>query len=288
LLQQNDHFTDAAALTPGFTGDGTAATRNTAHGNDNASTVELSLQVIHDLQSFLSVICMAAEAAEDIAPDGRPPREYLTAIRENAIHATRLCAELRSVLRNEAQHPDRSIIELSELVRSMKPLLENLPSRESVIHFDLAEGLPQILANPSQIREALLALVTNAAEALQNKSGCILVRTRFDPAGKPSVGVVLEDARHASDQAGGVVLEVCDTGCGAEATTVGRLCDQSFTTKANGSGLGLASVRRIIREHHGWITIDTEQGAGATLSCFLPLTHRHREDELKDGAPLRT
>jgi signal transduction histidine kinase len=274
-MLQFDLYPDARAVSPDNPGKRSAPSpyfQESGLPDDNPSTVDLSLQVLHDLQSCLSVICMAAEAAGGVTPDGRPPCEYLTAIRENALHATQLCVELRSALNDEAHHPDRSIVEISDLVRSMEPLLETLTTGRSIIHFDLAVGLPLFLGNSSHIREALLALVTNAAEALQDMSGCILVRKRFDAAGEPLAGVVLEDARNESDQPGGVVIEVCDTGCGAAAGTIGRLCEQSFTTKATGSGLGLASVRRIIREHHGWITIDTKPGAGATMSCYLPKT----------------
>jgi two-component system cell cycle sensor histidine kinase/response regulator CckA len=236
------------------------------------SAVVYSLQIVHDLQTFLSVISMAAEAAGHPSNDGRPAREYLNAIYDNALHAHRLCLEMRAVLNNEAVELEKSAIDLSDLVRRMAPLLKTMVPQDSVIHFELTDGLPLVSGNASQLHESLLALVTNAAEALAGASGCIFVRVKHKAAGKPLSGVVFERADGEPTSLEGVLLEVSDTGCGIDDATLACIRDHSFTTKRDGSGLGLASVRRILRNHSGYVLIDTKQGGGTTVRCFVPHT----------------
>jgi nitrogen fixation/metabolism regulation signal transduction histidine kinase len=128
-------------------------------------------------------------------------------------------------------------------------------SRESRAKFvaELAEGLPQAMADASQMRMVLNNLLKNSVEAMP-QGGTVSVRTR--------------DEGGAGD--GWVVLEIEDTGTGMDEETLARAADAYFTTKAKGSGLGLAVVHKIVLQHGGRFEIESEPGKGTKVTMRIP------------------
>ena len=124
------------------------------------------------------------------------------------------------------------------------------------IHYRFEDGLPLIEADQAQIRQVLMSVITNAAEALEPDGGTIEVRGDT---------VELPDRRlqYADDLPAGrfVRLEVEDNGVGMDGESLGRLFDPFFTTKFIGRGLGLAAVAGIVRVHRGAIHVTSELGA---------------------------
>jgi two-component system, cell cycle sensor histidine kinase and response regulator CckA len=160
-------------------------------------------------------------------------------------------------------------LDLSELVEEMTRLLEVSLSSRAVLRFDIATDLPLVEVDPSQIRQVVMNLVTNASDAVEGTSGSITVRT----------GLVRADARYlrshwVSDglEAGDFVfVEVSDTGRGMNAETQARLFDPFFTTKRQGRGLGMAAVLGIVRGHSGAIRVYSEEGRGTSIKVLLPV-----------------
>jgi CheY-like chemotaxis protein len=122
--------------------------------------------------------------------------------------------------------------------------------------------------DPSQLRQLILNMVTNASESLGEESGVIFVST----------GVVHCDVAHlqscdvstASGEGLYVFVEVSDTGCGMDEETRRRVFDPFFSTKFTGRGLGLAAVLGIVRGHGGAVRIDSQIGRGTTIRVLLP------------------
>lgn len=124
----------------------------------------------------------------------------------------------------------------------------------------------------NQLRQALLQLVVNAAEALPEGSGLVRVRTGLMHANES----YLEGAYLAPQLPAGLYayLEVEDSGVGMDADTQGRIFDPFFTTKFPGRGLGLAATLGIVRGHGGAIVVESEPGSGTKVRLLLPAERR--------------
>jgi CheY-like chemotaxis protein len=141
-------------------------------------------------------------------------------------------------------------------------------SKNAMTRYSLAEGLPAVESDATQIRQVVMNLITNASDALDDMRGIITVTT----------GVMECDEAYLSESylddrlPGGtyVTLEVSDTGCGMDSETIRRIFDPFFTTKFTGRGLGLAAVLGIVRGHKGAIKVYSEVGKGTTIKVLLP------------------
>jgi two-component system cell cycle sensor histidine kinase/response regulator CckA len=144
------------------------------------------------------------------------------------------------------------LLDISREVREMATLLRTAISKQATLVYDLASDLPAVRADPTQMRQIVMNLITNASDALGDSAGVITLRTT------------------ASTEGNEVVLEVSDSGGGMDTDTLQRIFDPFFTTKFSGRGLGLAAVMGIVKGHHGQIRIRTAPGQGTTFRIFLP------------------
>ncbi|MCF8060872.1 MAG: response regulator [Deltaproteobacteria bacterium] len=150
--------------------------------------------------------------------------------------------------------------------------------KEMRVHLDLAEGLGLVEADLSQIRQAVLNLCINAAEAMPG-GGELRIRTR----GRR--GDEVREARPDAKHCDYVKMTILDTGVGMDQETMARVFDPFFTTKGvgQGTGLGLASVHGIVESHGGLIEVDSEVGRGTRFDVYLPVAvGRGREGKLME------
>jgi two-component system, cell cycle sensor histidine kinase and response regulator CckA len=131
------------------------------------------------------------------------------------------------------------------------------------LNTDLNVGLPVVEANPAQLRQVVINLINNAADAIGERSGVIAMRTSRVMIPRPEGGTCCY-----------VELTVSDSGCGIDPTNRHRIFDPFFTTKPAGHGLGLAIVNRIVREVGGHIHFETEVKRGTTFQILLPAHER--------------
>lgn len=153
-------------------------------------------------------------------------------------------------------------LDLSGVILETAKLLEASVPKKIRLHFDLATGPAMIEADPDQLRQLVLNLVTNAAEAIGEGPGAITIRT--SPRHWP----------HGSDDlAAGqyVALEVEDTGIGMEESVRSRVFEPFFSTKFLGRGMGLAAVMGIARAHKGTVHVTSEPGQGSVFTVFFPV-----------------
>jgi two-component system sporulation sensor kinase A/two-component system, sporulation sensor kinase E len=116
---------------------------------------------------------------------------------------------------------------------------------------EIASGLPALALDPAKIRQVLVNLIQNAAEAMRD-GGSVTVRASPFPDGD------------------GVVLAVEDDGPGIAAEDLGKIFQPFFTTKYTGTGLGLSISQSLIEQHGGRIEVDSAPGRGTTMFVFLP------------------
>src|SRR5918994_553771 len=228
--------------------------------------------IAHDFNNLLHVVLGNADIALSNLNTGSPAREPLEEVVRATLRAADLTRQLLAYSGKGAfvvRHLD-----LSTEVREMATLLRTSISKQATLAWELVSDLPAISADPTQIRQVVMNLITNASDALGGGGGTITLRTgiadlqeleqqRF---GRPPHG---EDPPER-DNGPLVYLEIGDSGQGMSPDTLSRIFDPFFSTKFSGRGLGLAAVMGIVRSHHGFIRIRTELGRGTAFRVLFP------------------
>jgi two-component system cell cycle sensor histidine kinase/response regulator CckA len=157
----------------------------------------------------------------------------------------------------------------------MLGLLHASMTQKGSLELDLAEDLPTVEGDATQIRQVILNLVTNASEALGEGDGKVRVRTRLLAADAR----LLSDSFGAPEPATGeyVALEVSNTGEGMDPALSARIFEPFFTTKSSGSGLGLAAVLGIVSTHRGVIRVANQPDGGTLFQVLIPSSARRAE-----------
>jgi CheY-like chemotaxis protein len=174
-------------------------------------------------------------------------------------------------------------LDLHNLLREISHLLEATITRKAVVRYAFGENLPLVRGDATQIRQVVMNLMTNAAEAIHETSGIITIATglrhhRDDDPQPHWPGVQLPPGHYAT-------ITISDTGMGMDEATRSRIFDPFFTTKFTGRGLGLAAVLGIVKGHGGSIRVSSEPGRGSSFEVLLPaLMHSIEldEEELSD------
>ncbi len=145
--------------------------------------------------------------------------------------------------------------------------------KEITIERELEDNLFSIAADQGQIEQVLLNLYVNASDAMPG-GGKLFLKT------KNETHLNIKGDRYNPKPGNYVQLTISDTGTGMDKATMERIFDPFFTTKAmgRGTGLGLASVYGIIKNHDGYIDVDSVKGRGTTFTIFLPATEKRVED----------
>jgi PAS domain S-box-containing protein len=225
--------------------------------------------VAHDFNNLLTPILGDASLALMDLPPGSPLRSRLERIQRSAHHAAALTNQLLDYAGIGSL--DVEPINVSKLMLEMSELLESAVSKRARLECELSADLPAVKADPSQLSQVVLNLITNASEAVEARpdgprritlrSGA--VQANRETLERALLGEGLPEGRY-------VFFEVADTGCGMDAETRGRIFDPFFTTKFTGRGLGLAAVLGIVRKHRGAIEIESEPGQGTRIRVLCP------------------
>lgn len=224
----------------------------------------LSGCVAHDFTNMLQVILGFVEMALEGVDPASALYGDLVEIRTAARRSTDLTRELLEVARKQSVSP--KVIGLSDTVAGMLKVLRRLTGEKIELAWLLAAGDTSVKIDPAQIHQILTNLCVNARYAIAD-AGKITVET----------GVMTTDAACCSGHADAVpgeyvTLTVSDTGCGMDHATLGHLSEPVSDTKVAGesTGLGLSAVYGIVRQHKGFITVNSEPGKGTTFQICLP------------------
>ena len=231
---------------------------------------QLAGGVAHDFNNLLGIISnYAAFISEEVTKE--PPQADWQAVRDDiqqiehaAQRAAGLTRQLLAFGRREVVQP--RVLNLNDVIGSVVRVLVGTLGEHVELGTDLAAGLCPVLADPGQIEQVLVNLASNARDAMP-ACGTLTIRTA-------STDI---DAAHEASLAGPgpgryVSLKISDTGTGMGREVADRAFEPFFTTKAraDGSGLGLATVHGIIAQAGGYVQIDSEPGTGTTVAILLP------------------
>ena len=198
--------------------------------------------------------------------------QHVEEVRMAGEQGAALTRELLAIARKQVAEPRP--IQINEVVASSKNLLRRLIGEpiELVVLLDpaLDSGAGLVLADPAQLRQVLLNLVLNARDALA-QGGTITLSTRAAKFPEASTGG-LSSKSEGESRRRAVSLVVRDNGCGMDMETRARLFEPFFTTKklGQGTGLGLATVQRIVSEAGGTIEVESDLGRGTSIAVFFP------------------
>jgi two-component system cell cycle sensor histidine kinase/response regulator CckA len=222
--------------------------------------------IAHDFNNILTSVLVNASLARHLAAG--EAGGHLEQVEKAARRAADLCQQLLAYAGKGKLVTER--INLSELVRGTASLLEVTISKNTRLELQLADGLPPVLADVTQLRQIVMNLVINAADAIGEAPGRITIGTYACSAGTD----LLQQALGRPELPAGayVGLEITDNGCGMSPETIARIFEPFFSTKFSGRGLGLAAVQGIVQSHHGALFVESQPGSGATFRLLLPAT----------------
>jgi len=222
--------------------------------------------IAHDFNNLLMGILGNADLALLDLPASSTVRKNVLAIKEASQRASKVANQMLSYSGRERL--ERKRVDLNEMVSEVDHLLKASLSRSVVLKYDLSAQIPAVEVDATKVSQILLNLVLNAAEAIGERSGIVVIRTSVTECDDAirARAFLKENLTHKSC----VCLEVTDTGCGMSEETLSKIFDPFFSTKFTGRGLGLATLFGIVRSHHGAISVESRPGHGTTFKVLLP------------------
>jgi PAS domain S-box-containing protein len=234
------------------------------HAQKLESVGQLAAGVAHDFNNILTIIqgysdTLLTKCGADASLAG-PLKQISDASRR----AAALTRQLLLFSRKQVMQP--KILDLNAALRNLANMLPRLLREDIILQADYAADLPRIEADAGMLEQIVMNLAVNARDAMPN-GGQLLIRT--------AVAEISQDyANRRPDSRPGqfVCLTMTDTGCGMDDKTLQRIFEPFFSTKevGKGTGLGLATVYGIVKQHRGWIEVASQVGAGTTFQIFFP------------------
>lgn len=239
--------------------------------------------VAHDFNNHLLAIMGNADLMTQSLPSDTEQGHLLAEIQLAARRAGDLCNQLLAFA-GEGQFRIQPL-DLSATVTGMTDMLKVAVSRKIDLRLTMAPGLPPVAGDSARIRQVVMNLVVNAAEAIGDRPGTVTLKTGVCQAGDCQLTHwILTPGSGAHSF---VYLTVSDTGPGMDRETVARAFDPFYSTKPHGRGLGLASVLGIMRSHRGGVGVDTIPGQGTTVTVLIPFRPVPDHREVPDRIPTR-
>jgi two-component system, cell cycle sensor histidine kinase and response regulator CckA len=216
--------------------------------------------VVHDVNNVLMAIMGYAELLVPVPEHG----DALDGLKRSVRDAAALLRKILMFARGS--EADMRAVDVAAQVNDIADIVRGTFGRIYTVNVDLGEPLPALRADPTNLHQILLNLCVNARDAMPD-GGTLSLSGEAVTVGEE------EATPHGGRGGPHVVLRVGDNGTGMDPEVQSHLFDPFFTTKApdKGTGLGLATVLRLIRAHRGFVTVRSSVGEGSTFSCYFPL-----------------
>lgn len=238
--------------------------------------------VAHDFNNLLVAIMGNASLAHmELTSNPTAAASYLRDVETAAMRAADLARQMLAYSGKGSFVLEP--IDLSSLVMEMTSLLGASMPRKVSLEYDLPPGLPKVHGDATQVRQVVMNLVINAAEAMGDHPGTVQMRAgRFTATREHLAGMYPGGDAEPGEF---VYLDVIDNGAGMDHNTLTRIFEPFFSTKFTGRGLGLAAVLGIVRTHKGALSVRSAPGSGTTFRMILPVSVvAAPEDEARSAA----
>jgi PAS domain S-box-containing protein len=225
-----------------------------------AAIGQLGASVSHELRNPLGIIRNSAYYVNMKLGDAdEKVKKHLRIIDNEISRSNKIISDLMSFTREK-----KLALQKIHINTVVQDALLRTPVPDAVaVTVKLGEDLPPLMADPTQIEQVFINMITNAVQAMTSPSPSAPLRT-----GSVDTGGGLEISTRGED--GFIVTEFKDSGCGISEKNLGKLFEPLFTTKTKGIGLGLAVSKRIIEAHEGRIEVESEPRKGTTFTVKLP------------------
>ena len=237
--------------------------------------------IAHDFNNLLVGVMGNAEVALDMLPPDSPVRPYLEDIRSSGLRSSELIGQMMTFAGQGRFRIEQ--VSVDGLVRAMEPLLHAAVPKKVALRLDLPEQVTPVEADISQLRQAIMNVVLNAAEAIGTEVGEIAVRVRAMHADRAELAQFPTNPELPEGDY--VAIEIADSGPGIDATALQNLFDPFFSTKFAGRGLGLSAVLGILRGHHGAVKATSAPGRGSTFTLLFPAAAPESRRTASDAPP---
>jgi signal transduction histidine kinase len=225
--------------------------------------------IAHEFNNALCAVIPNIDLLKTKFPDNEEINKHTQPIQTSAQRMAHLTSQLLAYARGGKYRPQK--ISLNNLVQDTLPFMKHLIKVGIAVETDLDEDSCHVEADLTQLQMVLLAVMMNAAEAIETAGYIRLTTRREKTDGDFAKG-------HLDFQPGAYVsLTIEDSGSGMSEETRMRVFEPFFTTKFQGRGLGMAAVYGIVRNHDGFVVVDSELGKGTVVRIYLPES-RHKGD----------
>jgi signal transduction histidine kinase/DNA-binding response OmpR family regulator len=239
------------------------------HSQKLESVGRLAAGVAHDFNNVLTVIQGHTGLLRSDPALSPAMSESVQGIARAAERGGKLTSQLLAFSRRNVLQPQR--LDLNEVLTNLSSLLHRTLGEDINYQFDYASDLYPVYADAGLIEQVIMNLAVNARDAMP-RGGQLVIGTALADVDAGHV------ERHPGEARPGrfICLSITDTGCGMDHLTIGRIFEPFFTTKefGKGTGLGLATVYGIVKQHQGWIEVQSQVGEGTTFKIFLPPNER--------------
>ncbi|OPY14007.1 MAG: Blue-light-activated protein [Syntrophus sp. PtaB.Bin138] len=233
--------------------------------------------VAHDLNNVIGILIGYSELLLDEVDSASPLRPHAEYIKVGGERAAAIIQDLLTLARRGVQ--TRDVVNLNSVIEDLhdSPELQKLCSFHPHVKVETvcAPDLLNVKGSPVHLRKTVMNLVSNAAEAMP-RGGIVSIQTTNRYLDRPVPGY---DEIHEGDF---VVLSVSDTGEGISADDMKRMFEPFYTKKImgrSGTGLGLAVVWGTVKDHDGYINVQSVEGKGTTFTLYFPVTREEAPDE---------
>jgi nitrogen-specific signal transduction histidine kinase/CheY-like chemotaxis protein len=226
---------------------------------------QLAGGIAHDFNNMLAIISGNAQLLSLMADEYRPEaRECLKQITVASERAANLTRQLLAFGRKQAMEPKP--LNLNQVIENLVKMLRRVIGEHIRLECSYDEHLPFVHADVGMLEQVLMNLTVNARDAMP-RGGQLLITTQAS-----TVDEVYARAHPEAREGNFVCLSVSDTGSGIGPEQLPHIFEPFYTTKeaGKGTGLGLATVYGLVKQHQGWIEVVTSPGQGAAFKIFLP------------------
>lgn len=241
--------------------------RKLLHAQKLESLGTMAGGIAHDFNNLLAAILGNLDLALLHLPPGSPVQSYI----QGSMNASRRAADLtRQMLAYSGKAIfNVQLVDINEIVSGNASLFRTVIQKNISFNVSTADDMPLIMADPGQIQQVVMNMITNAAEAIDTKQGVIILTTGHMECG---TAYLQKSVLHEKPSPGSFVyVELSDNGCGMSEEANQRIFEPFFTTKFTGRGLGMAAAQGIVNSHKGAILLESTEGRGTTFRMLFPV-----------------
>lgn len=230
--------------------------------------------VAHDLNNILTPILGYSELLDNSFTDGDERKNLVKNIIDSGDRAKNIVSQLLAFSRKQSL--EVKSVDLNDIIKRFKKLLRRTIKENIDINLNLDRSIPKIEADVGQIEQVIMNLCVNAQDAMPD-GGRLTIETNITELDEEYI------ATHQDFEPGEYVsLTISDTGCGMEKEITDQIFEPFFSTKGDqGTGLGLATVYGIVKQHHGDIHVYSEINKGTTFRIYLPTCRVDKIEDIK-------